>query len=134
MRVEFSGTDPSVIGRSSDPSTVVSVSPLDQERRRQEAGLQAGPDADTITSSTRVTLSPQGRALLDASQGTDVTVEPSRAASDDERSRRSEDVARAPRSDSAVTPASGSADQAERPALRAAQQRLASSGIQSVTG
>lgn len=134
MRVEFSGTDPSVIGRSSDPSTVVSLSPLDEERRRQQVGLQAGPDAGSITGSTRVTLSPQGRALLDASQGPDATDVRPRAASDDERSRRSEDVARTPRSDSAVTPASGSADQAERPSLRAAQQRLASAGIPSVTG
>lgn len=136
MRVEFSGTDPSVTNRSFGPSTPPALSPLDEERRRQQAGTTDVADRPGATiESTRVTLSSQGLAL--STRGEDDTRQGSPTATEaaSTRSPVSEDTSSATRANAnETTPARGPDNQPVSVSVRAAQERLAAAGIRTSDG
>lgn len=136
MRVEFSGTDPSVTNRSFGPSTPPALSPLDEERRRQQAGMTDVVDGSGATvESTRVTLSSQGLALSTRSE--DDTRQRSTTATEiaSTRSPESSDTSSTTRANSNETAqARGPDNQPVSASVRAAQERLAAAGIRTSDG
>ena len=136
MRVEFSGTDPSVTNRSFGPSTPPALSPLDEERRRQQAGTTDVVDGPGATiESTRVTLSSQGLELSIRSEDDTRQRPPTATEVASTRSSESANTSSATRADANQnSPVRGPDNQPVSASVRAAQERLAAAGIRTSDG